>query len=87
MFHNANLFDSCVIHILYTGCAKIKKNNSGSKGLKKGSWILEEDALDRTLWTAGFGRGYGTVVKQTTKGTKEGTKERMDEWINKYISK
>jgi len=33
LFHNANLFGSCVIHILYTGCAKIKKNNSGAKGL------------------------------------------------------
>ena len=25
LFHNANLFDSCIIHILYTECAKIKK--------------------------------------------------------------
>ena len=34
LFHNANLFGSCIIHILYTGCAKIKKkNNSGAKGL------------------------------------------------------
>ena len=34
LFHNANLFGSCVIHILYTECAKIKKkNNSGAKGL------------------------------------------------------
>ena len=32
-FHNANLFGTCIIHILYTGCAKIKKNNSGAKGL------------------------------------------------------
>ena len=23
LFHNANLFGSCIIHILYTGCAKI----------------------------------------------------------------
>ena len=28
LFHNANLFGSCIIQILYTGCAKIKKNNS-----------------------------------------------------------
>jgi len=21
LFHNANLFGSCIIHILYTGCA------------------------------------------------------------------
>ena len=27
------LFGSCVIHILYTGCSKIKKS-SGAKGLK-----------------------------------------------------
>ena len=34
LFHNANLFGSCIIHILYTGCAKIKKkNNSGVKWL------------------------------------------------------
>ena len=34
LFHNANLFGSCIIHILYTGYAKIKKkNNSGAKGL------------------------------------------------------
>jgi len=33
LFHNANLFGSCIIHILYTGSAKIKKNNSGAKGL------------------------------------------------------
>ena len=33
LFHNANLFGYCIIHILYTGCAKIKKNNSGAKEL------------------------------------------------------
>jgi len=32
-FHNSNVFGSCIIHILYTGCAKIKKNNSGTKRL------------------------------------------------------
>jgi len=25
LFHNAKSFGSCIIHILYTGCAKIKK--------------------------------------------------------------
>ena len=33
LFHNANVFGSCIIHILYTGCAKIKKNISGAKWL------------------------------------------------------
>ena len=35
LFHNSNVFGSCIIHILYTGCAKIKKNNSGAKRLNK----------------------------------------------------
>jgi hypothetical protein len=25
VFHNSKVFGSCIIHILYTGCAKIKK--------------------------------------------------------------
>ena len=25
LFHNSNVFGSCIIHILYIGCAKIKK--------------------------------------------------------------
>ena len=34
LFHNANLFGSCIIHVLYIECAKIKKkNNSGAKEL------------------------------------------------------
>ena len=33
LFHNTNLFGSCIIHILYTGCAEIKKKYSGAKGL------------------------------------------------------
>ena len=33
LFHNANLFGSCIIHILYTGVLKLKKNNSGAKEL------------------------------------------------------
>jgi len=33
LVHNANFFGSCIIHILYTGCAEIKKNNSGARSL------------------------------------------------------
>ena len=33
LFHNSNVFGSCIIHILYTECAKIKKNHSGAKRL------------------------------------------------------
>ena len=28
---------------------------------------LEEEALDRTVWRACFGRGFGPVIRQTTK--------------------
>jgi hypothetical protein len=28
---------------------------------------LKEEALDRTMWRARFGRGLGPVVRQTTK--------------------
>ena len=28
---------------------------------------LKEEALDRTMWRAGFGRDFGPVVRQTTK--------------------
>jgi len=35
LFHDFNVFGSCIIHILYTGCTKIKKNNSGAKRLMK----------------------------------------------------
>jgi hypothetical protein len=34
---------------------------------RKGYAHLKEDALDRTVWTARFGRGFGPVVRQTAK--------------------
>ena len=40
LFHNSNVFGSCFIHILYTECAKIKKNNSGTKRLR---WIFRKE--------------------------------------------
>ena len=38
-------------------------------GLKerRGYCHLKEEALDHTMWRAGFGRGFGPVVRQTTK--------------------
>ena len=43
LFHNANLFGSCIIHILYTGCAKIKKkNNSGAKRLRECQTVVHK---------------------------------------------
>ena len=49
LFHNSNLFGSCIIHILYTECAKIKKNNSGAERLNNGvmDWIDLAQDRDR----------------------------------------
>ena len=34
---------------------------------RRGYSHLKEEALDRTMWRARFGRGFGRVLKQTTK--------------------
>ena len=64
LFHNSNVFVSCFIHILYTECAKIKKNNNSSaKKLKRNkktrllknlaqSAIRRQDFVSR--WKYGF---------------------------------
>ena len=33
----------------------------------RGYFHLKEEALDRPMWIARFGRGFGPVVRQTTK--------------------
>ena len=45
---------------------------------RKGYTHLKEEALDRTMWRARFGRGFGPVVRHTTK--------RMNIYIYIYIS-
>jgi hypothetical protein len=34
---------------------------------RRGYSYLKEEALDCTMWRAGFGRGFGPVVRQTAK--------------------
>jgi hypothetical protein len=34
---------------------------------RRGYSHLKEEALDSTMWRAGFGRGFGPVVRQTNK--------------------
>jgi hypothetical protein len=34
---------------------------------RRGYFYLKEEALDRTMWRARFGRGFGPVVRQTAK--------------------
>jgi len=55
LFHNSDVFVSCIIHILYTGCAKIKKNNSGAKRLR---WILRKEGVG--VWTGSSWLRIGT---------------------------
>ena len=50
-----------------------KKKNLPGRGLTKvekycarGYWKLKQEAVDRTLWRTGCGRGCGLVVRQTT---------------------
>jgi hypothetical protein len=57
MFHNATLFGSCIIHILHTGCANIKKN-SGAKVLKTKiqdarQFMKFRNAISHTMQTPG----------------------------------
>jgi hypothetical protein len=42
---------------------------------RRGYSYLKEEALDRTMWRARFGRWFGTVVRQTA----------FSKWINKRI--
>jgi hypothetical protein len=43
---------------------------------RRGYSHFKEEALDRTMWRARFGRGFGPVVRQTTKWMK-GNKHRL----------
>ena len=40
LFHNSNVFGSCIIHILYTGCPKIKKKNNNSGAKRLTGWFV-----------------------------------------------
>jgi len=39
-----------------------RKQLLGDRKEKRGYWKLKEEALDRTLWRTGFGRGCGSIV-------------------------
>ena len=62
-FHNSNVFGSCIIHILYTGCAKIKKKYfryQKVKGLRI-RWLghierMQDTAIQKKM----YGKLYAT---------------------------
>ena len=45
---------------------------------RRGYSHLKEEALDRTMWRAHFGRGFGPVVRQTAKGMNETTLTQIE---------
>jgi len=73
--------DNCIGRILQDNCllkrvieGKIEVTGRRARRSKqlledlketRGYWKLKEEALDRTMWRNGFGRGCGTVVRQT----------------------
>jgi hypothetical protein len=42
---------------------------------------LKEEAVDRSMWRAGFGRGFGPVVRQTSKWMNKADTWWIRAWI------
>jgi hypothetical protein len=69
---------NCPLHLVIQGKIKGGIEVTGRRGRRRkkllddlkerrGYCCLKEEALDRTMWRARFGRGFGPVVRQTTK--------------------
>jgi hypothetical protein len=72
---------NCLLQRVIEGKIQVRIEVTGRRGRRRRKLLddlkerrgyshLKEEALDRTMWTARFGRGFGPVVRQTT------------EWIN-----
>jgi hypothetical protein len=69
---------NCLLQQVIEGKIKGEIEMTGSQGRRRGKLQdylkkirgyshLKEEALDRTMWRARFGRGFGPVVRQTAK--------------------
>jgi len=69
---------NCLLQRVIEGKIKGGIEVTGSRGRKRRKLLddikerrgyshLKEEALDRTMWRARFGRGFGPVVRQTNK--------------------
>ena len=69
---------NCLLQRVIEGKIKGRMEVTGRRGRRRKKLLddlkerrgysrLKEEALDRTKWRAGFGRGFGPVVRQTTK--------------------
>ena len=62
LFHNSNVFVSCIFHIICTGCAKIKKNNSGAKSLNSSDIVFTLQAIAVAKLVSQLSVFHGTQV-------------------------
>jgi len=69
---------NCLLQQVIAGKIKGRIEGTGRRGRRhrkllddlkerRGYSHLKEEALDRTMWRARFGRGFGPVVRQTNK--------------------
>jgi hypothetical protein len=76
------LLRNCLLQQFIAGKIKRGIEVTGRRGRKRRKLLddvkerrgysqLKEDALDRTMWRACFGRGFGPVVRQTAKWMNE----------------
>jgi hypothetical protein len=67
---------NCLLKRVIEGKIKGRIEVTGRRGRRRGNLLddlkerrgyshLKEEALDRTMWRARFGRGFGPVVRQT----------------------
>jgi hypothetical protein len=72
------LHRNCLLQQVIEGKIKRRIEVTGRRGRRRRKLLddlkerreychLKEEALDRTMWRAGFGRGFGPVVRQTAK--------------------
>jgi hypothetical protein len=77
------LHRNCLLQRVIEGKIKREIEVTGRRGRRRRKLLddlkewrgyshLKDEALDRTMWRARFGRGFGHVVRQTA------------EWLNEY---
>jgi len=66
LFHNSKVFGSWIIHMLYTGVLKLKKNNSGAKRLRAASRLRRLD--NRMAKTTNWGASSCWVLREYYSG-------------------
>jgi hypothetical protein len=80
LFHNATFFGSCIIHILHTGCAKIKKKSDAKEIFVNFNWVATRWQLYSThLHTNNTQNNTKQTIHRTTQKLWEQHKI-LEEW-------